>query len=553
MLAPPLRRLAGGLALLALVLWPALVAAGHVKAPAAGELLAHVEALTAPAMEGRGSGTPGGDLAARYLVDRLAAAGVAPGGDAGAYEQRFVLGSTRSAGRDAAFERTGPTPERFALGRDWQPHGGAPAGAVEGEVIRAGHGITSADGRHDDYAGLDVRDRIVVVEDGAPAGLTGARASRLEKLIVARHRGARALLVASDSLPAVDATAAPFALPSAAITRATAAALPSGSRVRLVIDVERADRTAANILGVVRGTDPSLAGETLVLGAHYDHLGRSGTAVYPGADDNASGTAVVVGLARALAAAGGLPRTVVVALFSGEELGLLGSSHYVRQPATPGDRTVVMLNLDMVGRLARGGLQVGGVGSGAGLDGVVRAAAKAVGVDVKVAGHPNGPSDHASFYAAGVPVLFFHTGSHPDYHAPTDTAEKIDAAGLARVAALAAETLERLASAPRPTFVQVAPERSRGGGPSAGAFLGVTAGGRGGDGVRLGAVLPGTAAARAGMRDGDILVRIGEVTVDSFDDLRKVLGDRRPGDTVSVVYLRAGDDHTVSTTLGSRP
>ncbi len=304
---------------------------------------------------------------------------------------------------------------------------------------------------------------------------------------------------------------------------------------------------------MVRGTDPALAGETLVLGAHYDHLGRSGTAVYPGADDNASGAAVVLGLARALAAAGGLPRTVVVALFAGEELGLLGSSHHVKHPATPGDRTVVMMNLDMVGRFAQGGLQVGGVESGAGLDGVVRAAAKATGIDVKVSGHPNGPSDHASFYAAGVPVLFFHTGSHADYHAPTDTAEKIDAAGLARVAALAAETLERLASAPRPTFVQVAPPRSRASGPSGGAFLGVMAGGRAGDGVRLGAVLPGTAAARAGMRDGDILVRIGGVTVDSFEDLRRVLGDRRPGDTVSVVYLRAGDDHTVSTTLGPRP
>ena len=550
--ASPLRRLAGGLALLALVLWPALAGAAHVKAPAAGELLSHVEALTAPAMAGRGSGTPGGDLAMRYLAERLAAAGVAPVGEAGGYEQRFVLGGTVRPGRDAALERAGAKPERFSVGRDWQPHGGAPAGTVAGEVIHAGHGMTSTDGRHDDYAGLDVRDRIVVVEDGAPAGLGGARASRLEKLIIARHRGARALLVAADSLPAVDATAAPFSLPSATVTRATAAALSSGSRVRLVIDVDRADRTAANVVGVVRGTDPALAGETLVLGAHYDHLGRSGTAVYPGADDNASGTAVVLGLARALAAAGGLPRTVVVALFSGEELGLLGSSHYVRQPATS-DRPVVMMNLDMVGRLARGGLQVGGVESGAGLDGVVRAAAKAAGVDVKVGGHPNGPSDHASFYAAGVPVLFFHTGSHADYHAPTDTAEKIDAAGLARVAALAAETLERLASAPRPTFVQVAPARSHASGPSGTAFLGVTAGGRAGDGVRLGAVLPGTAAARAGMRDGDILVRIAGVTVDSFEDLRRVLGDRRPGDTVSVVYLRAGDDHTVSTTLGPRP
>src|SRR6185295_14235724 len=135
----------------------------------------------------------------------------------------------------------------------------------------------------------------------------------------------------------------------------------------LRVELARNERRAANLVALLPGTDPALAGEALVLGAHYDHLGRDGDRIYAGADDNASGTALVLGLARALAASGGLPRTVVLALFSGEELGLLGSRHYAAHPAVPMARTAAMLNFDMVGRLGGGRLRLGGVASGAGL------------------------------------------------------------------------------------------------------------------------------------------------------------------------------------------
>jgi membrane-associated protease RseP (regulator of RpoE activity) len=292
----------------------------------------------------------------------------------------------------------------------------------------------------------------------------------------------------------------------------------------------------------------------VVVGAHYDHLGRAGDAVYFGADDNASGTAVVLGLARAMAAGPRPPRTVVVALFSGEELGLLGSRHYVQGLGEDVGRVVAMLNFDMVGRLGDRPLRVGGVASGTRLREIVEAAARAVPVEVELRGRPFAPSDHARFYAAGVPVLFFHTGTHEDYHRPTDTPEKIDAVGMARVAAVAAGVLERLASAPRPRYVKVDRPPPATAGRPGDAFLGVVSHGpESGDGVRIAGVMPGTAAARIGLAEGDVIVRFGDAPVDTFRQLIDAIRRRRPGERVDVVYLRDGAPRAGSETLGAHP
>src|SRR5262249_27458580 len=281
-------------------------------------------------MEGRRAGTPGGERAARYLADRLAAAGLTPGGDGGSFLQSFVVGAETVAGPDSALERVGPGPQPFALTQDGSPHGGSSA-----------RGLPAADKGWDDYAGVDVRDKIALMLDGAPP--VDIKRSRLEKLIAARQHGARAALVLSDTVPPVAATAASVRIVSGTITPSAADRLlePSGkstaslrarlsqSRVpqsfatgvqgRMRVGLVRQDQATANVIGILRGTDPTRADEVVVLGAHYDHLGRSGDAVHPGADDNASGTAVVLGLARAFATAGGTPRTLVFVLFGGEE------------------------------------------------------------------------------------------------------------------------------------------------------------------------------------------------------------------------------------------
>ena len=325
------------------------------------------------------------------------------------------------------------------------------------------------------------------------------------------------------------------------------------------MELARTQLRAANVIGVLPGADPALAREAVVIGAHYDHLGREGASVYHGADDNASGTALVLGLARSFAAARP-PRTLVFILFAGEELGLLGSAHHVGQPsAVPVERMAAMLNFDMVGRLAGRSLLVGGVDTGAGFRPLVEAAGRDAGLDLEVRGGGGGASDHSRFHAAGVPVLFFHSGQHPDYHQPSDTADRIDVAGMTRIADLGARIAARIAEGPRPVFAQgpASPRRSARAAPAeraGGAFLGIAADGRAGwDGVRLGSVIPGSAAEKAGLRAGDVLVRLADTGLHGFADLRAQLDRRRPGETVNLVYLREGLDHATSVTLDARP
>jgi membrane-associated protease RseP (regulator of RpoE activity) len=577
-----IRRSVTLLVVLALV---ASVAAARpaLSAPGAGELQGIADTLTGPGMDGRRSGTPGGDLAARQIADWLTEAGLQGGGESGSFFQSFVVATgARIAPGTTLTSLTGGAPS-LQPGRDWTPHGGSLRERVTGEIVFAGYGLSAPDAAYDDWAGVDARGRIALVLDGVPPHLTAQRSSRLDKLIAARRAGAAAVLIVAERLPALATTATAVRIVSGTVTPVAADVLlaatgtttstlaraiaarqapvssAAGARAELTVALESADRTAVNVVGVLPGTDPGHAGEAVVLGAHYDHLGVVGGTTYPGADDNASGTAVVVGLARAFAAAGPLDRTLVFALFGAEEIGLVGSGHYVRTPAVPIERTVAMLNFDMVGRLGGGTLTVGGVESGRGLRDVVSDAARSLGTSVTLRDSPYGPSDHNRFYTAGAPVLFFHTGSHADYHRPGDTADKLDAAGMARVAAVGARVAERLAAGARPIYVTLArptgtPRERREAGAPAPAFLGVGVDGRSeSDGLRLTHIVSDSAAARAGLREGDVLVRFDGRAIGAFEDLTASLRTHRQGDQVRALYLRDGLEHETSATLDARP
>jgi len=542
---------------------------------------ADVTTLAAPEMEGRRSGTAGGDRAGRQIADWLAAAGLRPGGDAGSYLQTFVLETVTRPSASSSLELAAPSSRRFESGREWGPHGGSLAGEVSGDVVFVGYGVELPDARYDDYASVDVRGKIALALEGAPTHVAGTRVSRLDKLITAKRHGAAALLIAGDDLPASAATAVRVGLVSAALTRpaadvllapagrTTAAAVKdlvgthapvsfaTGARVKIRVEMVADEIRAANIVGILPGTDPARAGEAIVIGAHYDHLGRVDGVVHPGADDNASGSAVVLGLARAFAAAGGVERTLVFVLFGAEELGLLGSRHYVSQPPVPLTKTVAMLNFDMVGRMQETRVTIAGADSGGGLRAMAGEAAQKEGVTAELLGNPHGPSDHSQFYNAGVPVLFFYTGGHGDYHRPTDTAEKINAVGMARSSAVAVRIIESLAGdGARPVYAQLprpAGRRTASGAAPGGAFLGIAAPPSSGtDGLRLASVVPGTAAAQAGLREGDVIVRIAGALIAGLEDVRALLRDRRPGDSVSVLYLRDGEAHAATATLGAR-
>jgi membrane-associated protease RseP (regulator of RpoE activity) len=569
-------------------------APGALVLPGARDLLARVVDLTAPEMAGRGSATPGGDRAAQRIAQWLAEAGLTPGGDGGTFLQSFPLATGRRLGPGNMLDAPG-LPATVAAPRDWMPHGGSASGVATGEVVFAGYGVSDPAEGYDDYAGIDARGAVVLVLTGPPPRLRAPPASRLEKLIAARAHGAAAVLVADDVLPPLDATDTPVALVSGHVTTAVADALlasastslaarraaiaatgrpapvATGVRARLRVALEREERRAANVVGIVPGADPAHAGEAVVIGAHYDHLGVIRGQIHPGADDNASGTSVVVGLARTFAHAAPA-RTLVFALFSGEELGLLGSAHYVQQPTRPLAGTVAMLNFDQVGRMRERRLDIGGLDSASGLRPLVEEAAGSTGLKVAARGTPWAPSDHTSFYAARVPVLFFHTGLHPDYHAPTDTADRLDADGMAAVAAVGARIVERLAAGPAaPMYAEVPRKRpevprqrrevrrpeapsdgpAAGRSPEGGVFLGVAVDGHAGE-LRLARVVSGSAADRAGMRAGDVLVRMAGASIESFDALRAVLRSHRAGDVVPLVYVRDGERHDTSATLGER-
>lgn len=585
-------------------------AAEALLAPA--DLLRHVEALAAPAMEGRASGTPGGERAAAYIAAEFARAGLAPGGEEGSYLQPFevITGIRLGPANALLFDGLPAPPTSPVVGRDFIPLSFSAEGSVEGEVLFAGYGITAPELGYDDYAGQDATGKVVLVmsheprerdeggpfrrpeayrhteartkvtnarEHGAAAvllvrdpnnhrdepeeliGLRGASSSRSSLLAVNVTAALADRLLAaagrrlSDLQTAIDATLAPQSLP-----------LP-GVRVRLSVDLIREKGRAANVVGLLPGRDPAPRETAVVLGAHYDHLGRGGEAslapaafgaIHPGADDNASGTAILIGLARSFAAAGGAPRTLVFAAFAGEEMGLLGSSFYTKHPPVPLEKTVAMLNLDMVGRLRDGKVLVAGVETAREWPGVLRAAARGLPLTLAMRGDGYGPSDHTPFALRERPVLFFFTGPHSDYHRPTDTPEKINAAGLQQVATLVYRTAAAVAGEPAGlAFVRAssrppAAREGRGYGPYFGSIpdFGATEV----QGVLLGGVRPGSPAERAGLRAGDIIVRFGGVRVTNLEDLVYALRAKRAGDTVEVLYRRDGEERATRATLEQR-
>lgn len=594
-------RVPGAFALLALLGWVAAAQAAAPTIPSPRWLLEHVRVLSAPEMEGRASGTPGADRAAHHIARQFEAEGLRPGGGAGGFLQVFEVPTGIRLGPDNALSVAG---HDFVPGRDFAPLTVSADGEVTGEVVFAGYGITAPDLGYDDYADVEVRDRIVLVLSGEPRSRDPASpfrqpdayhySERRHKVINAREHGARAILlvqhpsVERDELPGLRGISPSWDIPALAVSRRVAERILGPAGASLAELAERIDRTlrpasrvvagppvrlrvslvrergrTANVVGILPGTDPRLRAEAIVIGAHYDHLGRGGEgslapdeegAVHPGADDNASGVAAVLGLARAFAAAGGAPRTLVFVAFAGEEMGLLGSSHFVRHPPA-GLRTVLMVNLDMVGRLRDGRLWVGGVDSGRGLREVVLQAARETGLHLELRGDPFAPSDHTAFYPAGIPVLFFFTGAHADYHRPSDTWDKINAPGLHAVTGLVGRVVAALAAAPSaPAWVRVeAParrERSAGYGP----FFGILPdfGESPIPGVRITGVRPGSPAARAGLAAGDVIVRFAGVTVRTLDDLTFALRSRRPGDRVEVVFVRDGHERRVEAVLEER-
>jgi hypothetical protein len=336
--------------------------------------------------------------------------------------------------------------------------------------------------------------------------------------------------------------------------------------------IERPSIETKNVVGVLEGAGPS-ADETVIIGGHYDHLGRGGllsgslaflsSDIHNGADDNASGTAMVMELARRLAGRrDALPRRLVFMAFSGEERGLIGSQYYVNHPLYPLSSTVMMFNFDMVGRLnPRSELTMIGTGSTPGADALVDVLGKSAGLTIKtITGLTDGfgGSDHQSFYAKNIPVLFAFTGIHPDYHRPSDDSDRINFGGMARIADYFELIILDIARRPeRPAFTRLAPpSRSARTAQSASSGMGVTLGvmpdysDQSKDGMRLSGVREGGPAAKAGLKGGDAIIKIGGKPVGTIYDYMESLKGYKPGQRVEVVVRREGKELTLSVDLG---
>ena len=569
----------------------------------ADRVAADIRWLADPAREGRGVGTAGLAAAGPYIEDRFRALGLQPAGDGGTFRQPFDVRTGLAIGSET----------RLALGgapvaaADFVPAGFSASGKVKGALVLAGYGLRDTTAGVDDYAHLDARGKIVVVRRFTPEGApwdTPERAKRAgdlrQKAWTAREHGARALIVVD--LPARPANAAAdwhapdeaalskprpegygdAGLPVLFVKRAVMAPLLEKLEKKkpVVADLEVAltftTQPAFNVVARLPAAPRSGSGDhpppTIVVGAHYDHLGYGDShslapdshLPHVGADDNASGTAGVLEAARQLAArAGALPVDVLFIAFSGEESGVLGSTHFTRQPpagvATADLRA--MINLDMVGRLRDNKVTVFGASSADEWKALLAPACAAARIAcAPVDGGGFGPSDQMPFYAAGVPVVHFFTGSHGDYHKPSDTADKINAAGAGQIATAVAALATAVGTPAQPlSFRKIPMPAPEGDTRSFNASLGTVpdyAGPPGGaPGVLLAGVRAGGAAEKGGLRRGDILVRLGLHEISSVEDLMFALNASKPGETVTAVVKRDGHEVRLPVTFteGHRP
>ena len=565
-----------------------------------------VRSLADPRMEGRGAGTAGLDSAAALIAGEMRWLGLRPGGDDGTYFQPFEVTTGVEVGEPCAIAVGGRS---FPLGDAFQPLGFSNNGTLTAPVVFAGYGITAPGYDYDDYAGIDVHDRLVLVMSNEPGEMDSTsrfdgsintpHAELRTKAINAREHGALGLLVVNGPLlhggeplrkPRTEGGGyMTSGLLAGAVSEEVAAALlrPSGldlaalqrgidgatrphsvaltTTATITVALKRSRTTIRNVVGWIAGRDTT---RTLVVGAHYDHLGYGDEhSLAPdshlphlGADDDASGVAAMLSVAGWKAPGGRSDsrptHNLVFCAFAGEELGLVGSSHFVDAPTRPLESVEAMLNMDMVGRLRDDRLMVMGVGTAAEFPALVERVNRSAGFEIKTSSDGYGPSDHQSFYKRHVPVLMLFTGAHADYHKPTDSADKINRDGLWRVAVFARDLVDSLDRRPRPTFQQAQADSSMGriaGGGGYGAYLGTipdymqTEGG-----VLLSGVRSGSPADSAGLQGGDVIIRFDGVRVDNIYDYTFALRSRKPGQQVRITVKRGGGEVELLAVLGRR-
>ena len=629
--------------LLLVVLSTLVLAQVPAVAPDVDKLRGHVTYLASEKLQGRRTGTPGLEDAAKYIADEYARLGLqrpilTQKKNVKSYLQPFpfVAGVTLGKGNSLS---TGKS--ELIVGEEWMPLGFSLNNRLENvPAVFVSYGISAADLNYDDYARTSAAGKVAIAfaaspdEESPHSRFVRYRDPRW-RAVAARNAGAKALILivrspnfkeAHLSRLHFDNSAGDAGIPVIAISRQAAlkllnlpttesldaleatikqraagtnseqeksmpAAVPALS---LSTNVLRQQVAAHNVIGILEGSDPVLRNEAIVIGAHYDHLGRGGEGslapnpgdVHHGADDNASGTAGVLELARMFTVQ--KPRrTIVFAAFGGEEEGLLGSNYYVNNSPVPLANTIAMINMDMIGRMKENKLVIGGVGTASEWRSLIEMANLMQGVTVSAAGtsastrnYPLvvasngraivtsdsskqfvitmnedgfGPSDHSSFYAKQIPVLFFWTGTHEDYHKPSDTADKINYADHARIVAVVSKIVRELDAADkRPTYA-VAKTPAEGRSTGFRVYLGTIPNySDSNDGLLLDGVREDSPAAKAGLKAGDRIVKLAGRDIRNVYDYTHALSEMKADYEYEVEVVRGSERLTLKLTPAAR-
>jgi aminopeptidase YwaD len=550
----------------------------------------HLRYLASDELKGRGNGSEELERAAEYIAGQFREVGLLPAGEGGTYFQEFevTLGQGLGSSNQVTFQFKGG-PVQLTPGEDYIPLTSGSQNHVEGPLVFVGFGITAPELDYDDYGDLDIEGQVVVAFEHEPQEKVEGSvfdgneltpyATALYKIMNARSRGASALILLPDSFNHPEGVSRLPEGPQVAHLGIHTVRLTEEWGERLLgesgrdpdeiiglingqltpqsvaldysgvvdLDVIKVRRTVRNVLGFIPGQTETV----VILGAHYDHLGLGSNRslspdlkgqVHNGADDNASGTAGLLQLAQEFSESSPRHGLLFIA-FAGEELGLLGSRYYAEHPTLPFEETMAMLNMDMIGR-SDGDILIGGVGTAVEFKTLLDEIQGTSSLEFSYSDSSQGSSDHLSFASKKIPVLFFFSGLHRDYHRPSDDWERINVDTTREIIEVVHRTVDELATFQELEFVEVRrqPARGRGVGrrtrPRFGSMMDVT---WSLEGVRFERIVGDSPASRAGLKDGDVLMCFGGLKIQKLQDFTMALRDKAAGDEVEVVVLREAE------------
>jgi hypothetical protein len=549
------------------------------------ELKKHIRYLSSAPLEGRLTGSKGDSLAALYIRNKLESYGFRPLKEDGF--QAFKVTKRIVSGKGNRLAINGSqVPDK-----DFMPLAFSSDDSLSAEVIFAGYGfnIKTDSLTWNDYNGIDVKNKWVLLlradpEPDKPSSYFMQYSSDRNKTLIARDMGAAGVLLVSgnaydskDDFEPLNTEGFSVNIPVLRIKRETAdqilsasgknikdiekeingkrqsVVFPTGTTISGKAEIIRETAGTRNVVMILPGEDPALANEYIVIGAHFDHLGMGGpgsssravdtTGIHPGADDNASGVASMLELARKFSnTKNSHKRSIVCIAFTGEEEGLLGSKHFTEDPGIDLAKVNAMINLDMVGRLDEEKLlHISGVGTAEGLKELVRTKTDTSNIKLILSDEGYGPSDHSSFYGKNIPVLFFFTGAHLDYHTPADSWDKINYDGIVDISNIVYNIAQELSSTEKKlSFREAGPKVTASTRRMKSVTLGIMPDFAGvvKNGLRADFVTPGKPAAIGGMKKGDIITAINGKTVNNIEDYMFRMSEMKHGQTINVEVLR---------------